>query len=89
MRNCLVAPFVLVLLSLTVAAQHPAPLPNAPTPQAPSSSTAQKAASAAEAVKPTTRDYTQESFVIEQMHSRYRFESDRSEERRVGKECLE
>src|SRR5580704_1104954 len=76
MRNCLVAPFVLVLLSLTVAAQHPAPLPNAPTPQAPSSSTAQKAASAAEAVKPTTRDYTQESFVIEQMHSRYRFESD-------------
>ena len=76
MRNCLVAPFVLVLLSLTVAAQQPAPLPNAPTPQAPSSSTAQKAASAAEAVKPTTRDYTQESFVIEQMHSRYRFESD-------------
>src|SRR5580692_3081367 len=76
MRNCLVAPFVLVLLSLTVAAQHPAPLPNAPTPQAPSSSTAQKAARAAEAVKPTTHDYTQESFVIEQMHSRYRFEAD-------------
>src|SRR5215467_11639777 len=42
---------------------------------APQSSTGQKAAAA---VSPTSnaRDYSQESFVIEQMHSRYRFEAD-------------
>jgi tetratricopeptide (TPR) repeat protein len=44
------------------------PIPDAPTPAA----AAEKAAAAVA----KTPDYAQESFVIEQMHSRYRFEAD-------------
>jgi tetratricopeptide (TPR) repeat protein len=46
-------------------------IPNAPTP----ATAAEKAADAANTVAKTP-DYAQESFVIEQMHSRYRFEAD-------------
>jgi Flp pilus assembly protein TadD len=52
----------------------PAP-PPAPMPQT-SSSTADKAAAGASNLVKPTHDYSQESFVIEQMHSRYRFEAD-------------
>jgi tetratricopeptide (TPR) repeat protein len=44
------------------------PIPDAPTPAA--------AAEKAAATVAKTPDYAQESFVIEQMHSRYRFEAD-------------
>jgi tetratricopeptide (TPR) repeat protein len=49
--------------------------PPAPAPQ--TTSTAEKAAAGAEkSAKPVEHDYSQESFVIEQLHSRYRFEAD-------------
>src|ERR1700728_4609746 len=58
-------------LAVAANAQQSAPVP-------PNASAPAKAASAADSTKPEgkSRDYTQESFVIEQMHSRYRFESD-------------
>jgi len=77
MRNFFVA---LLFLSLPIAdtiAQEPArssPASGAgasPTMK-PEQSTAQKAAEAAN----SARDYSQESFVVEQMHSKYRFEKD-------------
>jgi tetratricopeptide (TPR) repeat protein len=79
------------LLAATASAQQPAPttpgstpsnsIPEAPTPQASKppakTSVAAAAEKAADAPKPDkSRDYSQESFVIEQMHSRYRFEAD-------------
>jgi len=57
------------------AAQQPASSPAPGTPQSTTQSTAEKALNPP---KPASngRDYSQESFVIEQMHSRYRFEAD-------------
>ena len=64
-------------------AQQPAPAPEPSTPKAPgtapqsTSSGDKSAGTPATAPKPENkRDYSQESFVIEQMHSRYRFEAD-------------
>jgi tetratricopeptide (TPR) repeat protein len=54
--------------------QAPTPVAPAPTPTTPATP-AEKAADAAKTVVKTP-DYAQESFVIEQMHSRYRFEAD-------------
>src|SRR6266849_5621630 len=50
----------------------------APSPQADKTPAATTAEKAAEAAKPDAKapDYVQESFVIEQMHSHYRFETD-------------
>ena len=68
--------FVAILFScaLTVGAfsqQQPAPVP-------PNASAPAKAATAADSAKADNKghDYAQESFVIEQMHSHYRFEAD-------------
>ena len=62
------------LLAIAASSQTSSPLPSAPVPQ---NSTADKHAGAA-APKPegNGRDYSQESFVIEKMHSRYTFEAD-------------
>jgi tetratricopeptide (TPR) repeat protein len=58
-------------LAVAANAQQSAPVP-------PNASAPAKAASAADSTKPEgkSREYSQESFVIEQMHSHYRFESD-------------
>ncbi len=60
------------MLAASALSQQPA-APDSPTQAAPqtSQSTAEKVASSVKA-----RDYTQESFVIEQMHSVYHFEAD-------------
>ena len=64
--------FLAILFSCLVAAsaisQQPAPVP--PNASAPAKSAAQATDSS------KAQDYAQESFVIEQMHSRYRFEAD-------------
>ena len=59
------------VLAVAAIAQQSAPVP-------PNASTPAKAASATDSTKAEgkNREYSQESFVIEQMHSRYRFESD-------------
>jgi tetratricopeptide (TPR) repeat protein/transglutaminase-like putative cysteine protease len=71
MRNRFLSLSLLFALAATAAAQQQTPaLP-------PTTSAADKAAAAVENPKPApARDYSQESFVIEQLHSRYRFESD-------------
>src|SRR5580698_2218653 len=58
-------------LAVAANAQQSAPVP-------PNASAPAKAASAADSTKPDgkNREYSQESFVIEQMRSHYRFESD-------------
>ena len=72
MRNCVLAFVIICLLVAGAIAQQPsAPAP----PEKPAPQTSQSAAEkVVNSVKP--RDYTQESFVIEQMHSVYRFEAD-------------
>lgn len=81
MRKCLV-PFVLsCLLAVASSARQSQPSPsNAPgAGQAQSQTpTAEKQAAGPEAPKPEPkgRDYSKESFVIEKMHSVYRFEAD-------------
>ncbi|HTW57849.1 MAG TPA: DUF3857 domain-containing protein [Terriglobales bacterium] len=86
MRNRLLTFYVFLALAVVAASQQvqqtspqqtspeqPAP---APAPQT-NSTTAEKAAAAEKSAKPQpAHDYSQESFVIEQMHSRYRFEAD-------------
>ncbi len=59
------------VLAIAAGAQQSAPVP-------PNASNPAKAASATDSTKAEgkNREYSQESFVIEQMHSRYRFESD-------------
>jgi tetratricopeptide (TPR) repeat protein len=72
MRHCFLAILAGSLLTLSASSQQSTPAPDPAKAEAQTSqSTAEKVASA---VKP--RDYTQESFVIEKMHSRYRFEAD-------------
>jgi tetratricopeptide (TPR) repeat protein len=77
MRNCILACFLVPALAAFAFSQKPADLPSTPAPQT-STSTADKAAASADKLpKPgEAHDYSQESFVIEQMHSRYRFEED-------------
>src|SRR6266700_739154 len=78
------------LLIASASSQQPSPTPSgstpsaksssatAPSPQADKTPAATTAEKAAEAAKPDAKapDYVQESFVIEQMHSHYRFEAD-------------
>ena len=86
--RCLVFLFS-CLLTVSASSQQPGQVPSggAPPPKAsnpveqskqadktPTATTAEKAADAAN--NPKTPDYAQESFVIEQMHSYYRFEAD-------------
>ena len=82
MRDHFVSFVVLCLLTVAASAQQAAPQPSAapspgqtPQTQAP---TAEKHAAGPEAPKPEPkgRDYSKESFVIEKMHSVYRFEAD-------------
>ncbi len=80
MRHCYLALLFTCLLTASASSQQPnqaspgQPLPGSVSP--PQAST--PAARAADAAKIVTKtpDYAQESFVIEQMHSRYRFEAD-------------
>src|SRR5215469_16949487 len=82
MRKCL--PLLLFFCAaLGARAQQSTPKPDQSTPKAPgtapqsTSSGDKSAGTPAPAPKPDNkRDYAQESFVIEQMHSRYRFEAD-------------
>jgi tetratricopeptide (TPR) repeat protein len=73
--------FLSLLVACTLAAPSTAPAQSAqiPTPQAPPAKAAkgsnQPATSQAKPQVPK-RDYSQEAFVVEQYHSRYRFESD-------------
>jgi tetratricopeptide (TPR) repeat protein len=90
MRNRCLALFSLCLLTGGASSQQPSQTPSASAPASQSSSAAAQpkqavktpaaaaAEKAADAVKSDAkaRDYSQESFVIEQMHSRYRFEAD-------------
>jgi tetratricopeptide (TPR) repeat protein len=71
MRNRLIAVLFCCLLAASVAAQQSTPTP----PSSPAQATAEKAAGALKSTG-NGRDYSQESFVIEQMHSHYRFEAD-------------
>jgi tetratricopeptide (TPR) repeat protein len=80
MRDRYLALLFSCLLTASASSQQPSqtapgsasPIPNAPTP----ATAAEKAADAATKTFAKTPDYAQESFVIEQMHSRYRFEAD-------------
>jgi tetratricopeptide (TPR) repeat protein len=89
MRNRCLAILFSCLLTSAAVSQQPSPSPsgskppaensNAKTPsqqadKTPAAAAAQAADSAKHDAK--TPDYSQESFVIEQMHSRYRFEAD-------------
>jgi tetratricopeptide (TPR) repeat protein/transglutaminase-like putative cysteine protease len=80
MRNSVFTLLFASLFALGAASQQtvsPAPQTNPSTPTPQTTSTAEKAAAGAEkSSKPAGPDYSQESFVIEQMHSYYRFESD-------------
>ena len=86
MRNCCFVLLLCCLLAVGGSAQQPRqPAPTSPSPtgqsttpqqskkpdKIPSGTTAEKAVNAVK-----TPDYTEESFVIEQMHSHYRFEAD-------------
>jgi len=75
--------FLAFLLAIGASAQQSGSAPNHSTPQAPdtapqSTSSGDKSAGTPAAPPKTDNkhDYTQESFVIEQMHSRYRFDAD-------------
>jgi tetratricopeptide (TPR) repeat protein len=74
MRNRLIAVLFCCLLAATAAAQQPTSTTPSTAPQT-QQPTAEKAVGT---VKSTGNghDYSQESFVIEQMHSHYRFEAD-------------
>jgi len=87
MRNRVLARAFLCLLTVAATSQQSGPTPSNPAPaQGPSAAAQSKksdkkpaetpAQKAADLPKPSAKDYSQESFVIEQMHSRYRFESD-------------
>lgn len=78
MRNCCLALLVFCCLLLNASAQQPK---SAPTPAAsPSAPQSNPDKNPIEAPRPQTsdksHDYSQESFVVEQMHSTYRFEND-------------
>jgi tetratricopeptide (TPR) repeat protein/transglutaminase-like putative cysteine protease len=82
MRDCCFAVLLSCLLTISASSQQASKKQSAPakpaTAQDPSNqektSVGGAAAKIADMAKP--RDYTQESFVIEQMHSHYRFEAD-------------
>src|SRR5580698_8410013 len=82
MRDRCLAALVCCLLIASASSQQVSPAPSSSAPPAKSATptdqtAAQKAADAAKANKDAkSPDYAQESFVIEQMHSRYRFEAD-------------
>jgi tetratricopeptide (TPR) repeat protein len=80
MRYCAVALFLMCVLTVSASAQHSAPTPSssAAAPQQVQPPTAGKHAAGPEAPKPepSGHDYSKESFVIEKMHSVYRFEAD-------------
>lgn len=86
MRNCCFAVVLSCLLTLSASSQQDPKKQAAPGQEAPAQDPSKQektpvggaAAKVADLVKPDakTRDYTQESFVIEQMHSYYRFEAD-------------
>lgn len=89
MRNCLVAFLLVCTLAVTTSSGQTADTPASPaTPAAKSATKPKKSAKTAEplSAKPAEivtpkpeanpRDYSKESFVIEQLRSRYRFESD-------------
>ncbi len=67
MRLSFLAILLCCLMAANANSQQPAPVP-------PNASAPAKSAASADAAKP--HNYAQESFVIEQMHSTYRFESD-------------
>jgi Flp pilus assembly protein TadD len=76
MRNRIIGLSLITLLTASAVAQKPSQS-SVPAPQTNSSTTDKAAASADKLAKPGEgHDYSQESFVIEQMHSRYRFETD-------------
>src|SRR3954468_13790969 len=74
MRDCFVVSLIFWLLAAFASAQQPSASSSAQSQPA----TAEKHAAGPEAPKPEANghDYSQESFVIEKMHSRYRFEAD-------------
>src|SRR5689334_21654181 len=80
MRHCFVAFLLLSLLTAGASSQQSSP--STPSAQSPSGQsrtpTAEKHAAgpASPAPEPKGTDYSRESFVIEQMHSHYRFEAD-------------
>src|ERR1700675_1561420 len=87
MRNLCLALLVSCLLAAIANSQQPSKTPGSAPPAggpvapahskqtdvAPSGTAADKAA---DALKPGANKYLEESFVIEQMHSHYRFEAD-------------
>lgn len=82
MRDRFAAFVVFCLLAAPLSAQQPSQSPSSsPAPQTPAQSeppNAEKHAAGPPAPKPEANghDYSQESFVIEKMHSTYRFEAD-------------
>jgi len=89
MRDFFIALLLFSLLAGSAISQQPGPSPSNPLPNAPSGSVPQekngdKNPIESPAQKPDVasnlpqkaHDYSQESFVVEQMHSRYRFEAD-------------
>jgi tetratricopeptide (TPR) repeat protein/transglutaminase-like putative cysteine protease len=80
MRYCVVALFLLCVLTVSVSAQRSTQTPSssAAAPEQSQPPTAGKHAAGPEAPKPEPagHDYSKESFVIEKMHSVYRFEAD-------------
>jgi tetratricopeptide (TPR) repeat protein/transglutaminase-like putative cysteine protease len=80
MRYCAVALFLLCALTVSVSAQRSPQTPSssAAAPEQSQPPTAGKHAAGPEAPKPEAagHDYSKESFVIEKMHSVYRFEAD-------------
>ncbi len=84
MRDRFIAFLIICVLAVAAASQQSSPNPSTPaaegqTPGAQSQPpSAEKHAAGPEAPKPEAkgRDYSQESFVIEKMHSVYRFEAD-------------
>src|SRR5580704_9936883 len=89
MRDCRFALLLLCLLAATASSQQSSTPPGSPLPtqdskatahskkadQTPSGTAAEKAADALKSDSKTSK-YLEESFVIEQMHSYYRFEAD-------------
>lgn len=75
MRSRLLALVVLCALAVMASAQQSSPAPGQTQSQTPN---AEKHAAGPEAPKPESNghDYSRESFVIEKMHSTYRFEAD-------------
>ena len=85
MRNCCLSFLFSAVLAVSLTAQQvsptaPAPKPAAQAPGEAKTSTDQKPAETpagkVDIFTAASRNYSQESFVIEQLHSRYRFEAD-------------